>query len=471
MWIYAFSLAVDKAFSVITIPLMASYVAPGEYGDYELVLSLCAFVLLVLGFGVADTFMRFGGAQSELGQRRYAAELLGVLLIISFTLGLLIQLGAQSAADLLGIKTSTWSLRWTLLASTVTGLIELPLVWVRMRDRPGLYLWLTVPRAIAHVAATWTALVMGYGVEGVIVFNAWIGLACSAVFVTEMARTTGIAFSKKALLHLLTYGLPIVGGGLAYFVMTTLNRWFLTGVVTHEEIGLFGLANRIAMAASLAIVPVVMWWFPKRIAALGDLAGRQQSVLVWGYAIGLILLSSLAIILLSPIFVAWFFPKSYAGALQYLPGCIVGLALGQIVSFTCVGVMARDNGYWSLGIDCVAALAAFGLLFILIPRWGVHGAIWCTIAAHVIRLALFYLLGQKTVSLEYPIGGATIVTAVCVFSIWFAPDDSARWSRFAWSVASLATVTFLLHALHVARIPQTISQGANRLVNLAFGSR
>ncbi|NJL50510.1 MAG: hypothetical protein HC909_02140 [Blastochloris sp.] len=46
IWFYAGSVAFEKGFSLVTVPLMAAYVVPADYGDYELVLSLCVFVML-----------------------------------------------------------------------------------------------------------------------------------------------------------------------------------------------------------------------------------------------------------------------------------------------------------------------------------------------------------------------------------------------------------------------------------------
>ena len=50
---------VEKAFSFITIPLMAIYVPPSEYGRYDLAISLVEFFGIVFAFGLGDTLIRF----------------------------------------------------------------------------------------------------------------------------------------------------------------------------------------------------------------------------------------------------------------------------------------------------------------------------------------------------------------------------------------------------------------------------
>ncbi|MFM2422107.1 MAG: hypothetical protein RL291_637, partial [Pseudomonadota bacterium] len=58
---YAVSVVLDKGFSLLTIPLVAAYLAPSEFGRLEVALSLIEFVGLIMALGLADTLVRFAG--------------------------------------------------------------------------------------------------------------------------------------------------------------------------------------------------------------------------------------------------------------------------------------------------------------------------------------------------------------------------------------------------------------------------
>ena len=65
---YVASVAVDKGFSIISIPLLAAYLAPSSYGRLDVAVSLIESVGLVMSFGMADTLARFSsvaGSESE----------------------------------------------------------------------------------------------------------------------------------------------------------------------------------------------------------------------------------------------------------------------------------------------------------------------------------------------------------------------------------------------------------------------
>ncbi len=464
MWLYAGSIAFEKGFSLVTVPLMAAYVVPSDYGDYELVLSLCVFVLVFSALGVGDTLIRFASGRSEQDQSKYAAELLGTIICFAIVFGAFVQALAGPAVQLLVIKCDMTAVRWTLLASSVNGLIELPFVWLRFRDHATLFFWFSILRSISHVVATWAALVLDQGVEGVIILNAWVGLGYALVLVSWMIWDTGVVWSRALLRNVLVYSLPLVGGGLALFSIATLNRWFLSGAVTTAEIGLFGLAMRLAMAASLIAIPLNMWWYPKRIAALASPEGRAQYAQVWGYGMATILLPSMGLALLGPVIVQLIFPLSYNGALAYLPGAILAMAMSLVAQFSNGGVHARGDGMGVLAIDAIGALTAVTLLFVLVPEFGVHGAIASMVMAHTIRAILFHVCGQRVARVEHPMFGIALASALAVLAVWLAPDETALVARVVWALACGIGLVGVLHWTSAAPVPSAAFDYAKRTV-------
>lgn len=464
IWLYAGSIAFEKGFSLITIPLMAAYVAPADYGDYELVLSLCMFVLVFFGLGAGDTLIRFASGRNEQNQKEYAAQLLGTVLCFAILFGAIVQAIAAPAAEMLGIKSSMTALRWTLLSSSVNGLIELPLVWLRFRDRASIFFWFAILRTVSHVFATWVALLLEQGVEGVIILNAWVGLGYAAVLVGWMVRDTGVAWSSALLRNLAVYSAPLVAGSLALFSIASLNRWFLSGVVSHAEIGFFGLALRLAMAASLVAVPLLMWWYPKRIAALASPEGREQYASVWGYGMATILLPSMGLTLLGPVILHLLFPQSYGGALAYLPGAVLAGALNMVAQYSNGGVHARGDAFGVLAVDATGALTSVLLLFTLVPQFGAHGAVASLVAAHAVRAILFHVSGQRVARVEYPIFGIGLASAFSVLAVWLAPNETALVARVVWTVICGLSILGILHVTGAAPIPSGAFDYARRAV-------
>ncbi len=448
---YALSIAFDRAFSILTVPLMAFYVTPGHYGNYEVLLGLTALLSALMMLGINETAMRFIATETDPdARRRLAAEFLGTTIVVALVLGAIIQLFATILVDALAIQFDMMAIRLTFVSLSLGAIIELTLVWLRILDRGQFYFWTVTIRTISHVAATWLALLLGLGVDGVVEFNAIVAIAIAAFLGIILGRETGLALSRRALGQLSVYGAPIVLGSLAVVAIGPLNRLFLNGVATDSEIGVFGLAARLALAAGLAAQPFIMWWFPKRLAVLQTPSGHAENVRMWGYGVALTLLNGLGILLLAPIFIEYVLPVSYSAATEYLPGCVLMVVLAQIALMTSVGAMSRANGMSNLAIDLVgAAVAIVGLL--LLPRYfGVWGAIAAGIASQLVRLGLHALTHVDGVRLAYPLGPVVFAGIVAAAACAIAPE--ALLTRIAWSVGALLAVAALVHILKIAEL-------------------
>ncbi|MFX8453511.1 hypothetical protein ABTL48_21175, partial [Acinetobacter baumannii] len=83
------------------------------------------------------------------------------------------------------------------------------------------------------------------------------------------------------------------------------------------------------LATPLLLQPFLLWWSPRRIAALHRPGGLDESRWAWGLGYSVLVLSALAIALAAPVFIALFLPKSYAGASVFLPLVVVVCALNE----------------------------------------------------------------------------------------------------------------------------------------------
>ena len=433
------------------MPLTALYVSPQAYGSYEIVLSLCALLMALMGFGVGDTANRFlSTIEDESARRRAAAATFGTIIVVSAGLGLVLQAIIHVIARWLAVDFDMTALRLSLLSISFSSLIEFGLVWLRIHDRGQVYFTIVTARTVAHVAATWLALILGRDVAGVLMFNAFVLLALELGLGLYLWRELGATVSRPAMSQLLTYGAPIVLGSLALVAVGSLNRLFLNGVNSVAEIGLFGLASRLALAAGLAAQPFILWWFPKRLAALDAATGHADNVRMWGYGVALTMVNALAVLLVGPLFIHAVLPQTYWAASELLPGCVTIILLGQIVQMSSEGALCRTDGLSALAIDLLGAALAICCLYLLAARWGVAGAIAAGISAHLLRLILHVFVRADGTRLTYPIGSTFVVGLVCCLIYQVAPTGLI-W-RAVWSVPALALVMFLFHLLRIAEL-------------------
>ena len=451
---YAASVAVDKGFSIVSIPLLAAYLMPSDYGRLDVAISLIESAGLVMSFGMADTLVRFAGmAHSETERKRCISELLACALLLTFAIGAALQLAAPWLADTFKISISTTALRWGLFGATLTALIELPLMWLRLADRAGLFLAITGVRSAIQVMAMWLVLRAGYGADGILIANGMTILVLSCLLTAWQIAETGLAFSVVALRRIVNYGVPLVLAALAMFALGSCNRLFLSGQVADSEIAFLGLATKLALAAPLLFQPFNLWWGARRFTALGEPDGLEQSAWAWGLGYSMLIVSALGVCMVGPVFIELAFPGHYAEASHYLPFVVLICVLNELNTLCNTGTYARDNGLGVLAANSCGAVVAVAGYAILTPTFGVPGVIGATIAGHLMRLAVFLHTGHALAPIRYPFAAAAAVFMLAATAIAFAPPASQLVARTVWSVLAVAGTCAAISGLRLVVVP------------------
>jgi O-antigen/teichoic acid export membrane protein len=433
---YTASVGFDKGFSIITIPLVASYLAPQEFGRLDVVVSVIEFTGLVLAFGLAETLVRFASAaQTDVERRACAGRFLGTALVLAAVVGTLLQVVAPWIAAALNIQVGLPALRMGLAGATVAALIEAPLIWMRLNHRSDLYLLFVMGRSISQVTLMWLVLSAGWGSDGLIMANAAAMLLFSACLVLWQLSDTGIGLSREALSRVGGYGLPLVGAGLAMFALGNGNRWFLSGRVSDAEIAYLAMAFKLALIAPLLLQPFALWWNAQRIDALTAPGGLDKSASAWGLGFSVLTLSALGVALAGPVLIHLALPPAYAGASFYLPFAVLVCFFNELNTLCNVGAYAKPNGLYVFGINATGAAVAVNGYALLVPHFGVSGVLAAMIAGHLVRLAL----------------PANVL------------------ARAAWSVAAFATVGIALLALRLIPIPGRVLPKRLRSLDYAIG--
>ena len=449
--IYAAAMAWTKGLAMLSVPLLTRTLAPAEFGRLELLSSAAEIGGLIAGAGLIDTLYRFANGPDG---RAQAGRVTGLALLIVVIGMVLLTLAAPFIAAAMPLATSSGEIMLLGAAVVLEGVIGVPLGWMRMHGRAGAFAMLTGLRATLQVALMAALVLGGFGVSGVLAAGAVAGFLLAGVLTAGQARATGISFDGRQSLLLLAYGVPLVGGGLAAFVLGTADRWFLAGRVSGEALGWYGLAVKIAMIVPLLVQPFELWWYPRRLAVLSGPDGRAQSSRVVMAAMAMLMIAAGAVALAGPALVALLAPASYAPAGHMVPFLALALALQLASSMANVGCYARRTGTQALLVNVAAAAVALDGYAAFIPGYGVEGAIAATVLAQAARFAIFALLSQRSAPLDWQVMRLLAVFAVSVAAV--VVSGAAGWALLVLGVA-------VAEALNLVKLP---AMGRLRLLSV-----
>jgi O-antigen/teichoic acid export membrane protein len=433
---YILATLIDKGFSFITIPVMTHFMAPSAFGSLDVAVSFVEFAGLLATLGLAETLLRFASATASASERRVcAAETLGLSLLLAGALGAFLQALLPLALAIAPVGIDMWALRIAVAGASATALIEVPLMWLRLNQRAHGFLAFVCVRASLQAMAVCGVLLAGYGPAGILVANGVVALIFAGALLVFLLREVGVAVTGRAMRRQLAYGVPILLGLLAMFALGNCDRWFLASVVPPAEIAFYGLAAKLALATALVFQPFLMWWSARRLSLLAEENGPERVAEAWGLGVAVLLCGALGVGLAAPVFVVFGLPAAYAPALQWLPFLVMLSVLNEFNSLSNTGCYAYPNGMRVLAVNAGAAACAFAGYALLVPRFGIAGAIAATYLAQTLRLGLFLYAGRKAAPVRYRWGGTAAGIAIVLAAMHFAPppEDLVRsvlWSGF-----------------------------------------
>ncbi len=452
--IYIISVTAERGASLVSLPIMAAYLGAGDYGQYDVAVSFVEFIVLILGLAAGATLIRFASVEtSEAASRLCARELAGTSLCLAIAFGLPVVIFGPFVTDALGVATNHQAFRVLLAGACVSGIIELPLYWLRLQDRALTFFTIVMTRTFAQLICMWLALYLGYGVPGIMVANGAVLVVMAAILLMMQTRDTGLGVSARAFYRIVTYGFPIIGAMLAMYALGNSNKLFLPGHVAPETIAHFGLAMRLAMIVTLALAPFELWWGPKRIAALNQAGGLELSARMWGIALALMLCAATGVTLGGSVVVNILLPAEYAGTSQYILPLVALQLLHGTALVSNVGSYARQNGTYVFIIEAVSGGLAVAGYFLLVADYGVAGVMVSIAFGQIVRLALHLWLGQALAPIAYPWLPALICLAVAGVLIAVAPDSDWLVGRTLYTIFGVALMAGAVLATGLAKWP------------------
>lgn len=418
--LYGLSIFLMKGISLIMLPIYTSYLMPNEYGRLEVLVVFANIVSIILGFGLVEALYRFVGLADGIEKKqRHAAECLFVAGIIALISYAIFHFYAKDLLHFLPGDITENELYLLGVALSVGGLINIPLAWLRITERAGLFFIISMLKVILQVSLTLYWLINGWGITSILASGAVSSIIVAIILCVIQLKETRISFSLKHIKNIVTYAGPIFIGGAATFTLSGMDRWLLAEHFGATQIAAYAIAIKFALVPTLLIQPFTLWWFPKRFSVLKEQDGKNINAhfAVLGAILSVLICGSLGLI--GPLLIQYLTPPAYHGAITILPWLLLCTLLKMLADLLNLGCFVEKSTQLQMNINLGASGIGGLLLIILVPLFMIEGALAALIAANVIRMALFYYFSQQKIYLPYRFGYLYPAISAAVVATWF----------------------------------------------------
>jgi O-antigen/teichoic acid export membrane protein len=435
--LYGSGQMLNRAVQAAVLYLLTRVFPPAEFGVVDLVMTVSVLATLFIIFGMDSALARsfYDAPDTEDRRRKAMTSALHRVIGGSFV-GLLLVIWARPVSVLL-LRSPSYEkyvrlLGWGLPFSSLYAFCNEAL---RVTFQPKKFIWLNAFNSVLLGGLTlWFVQFLRLSVAGVFWAKLFADAATAAVglvLVRHILTRRGGSWADFR--TMIAYGAPLVPMALIYYLLTYADRQVLVRLSTLTEVGVYGLAARIATPVLMAIAAFQLAWGPSAFAAArqeghGAIYARVLNLYVAGGA-AVALLTAFAAPLLVRIV-----PASYGGA--WKPGGLLALAAVANGAYyiVAVGVQLRRENGWLVLTTAVAAAVTIGLAILWVGKWGVTGVALATLLGFSVSTASLYAVSQARNRFPYRglacLGMFLLAVALSVASWWASVSALGFVARF-----------------------------------------
>lgn len=409
--VYGLANVLVQAGSFVLLPIYLRCLTPGDFGILEVTGRLAETVGTVLLFGgFRQALYTFYQQASDGRERRevvtatfalvVAAAVLGVL--ATLTLGPVLSGWIAPPAD--GGPTLTIPLLYlAILGILLEPLSLIPLTLIQARVESGTYVLIVVAQFLVRVGlCIFLVRFLGWGVAGALLATALSG-ALFGIVLTMRELTGGLAWPTLARLQaLVAFALPLLPGGLCFFVLHHGDRFFLLRHGSVAEVGTYALGYKLAMVVRLlSIVPLYMVWSSRMYEVARTAEAPRVFGVVFTRILAAYLFCGLALCLFSPEVVLILGGSAYLDAAALVAPVVLACFFQAATSLMDGGFYICRRMTTKLSVTVLSTGVMLALYAVLIPRWGSWGAALATLGGFGFLALATYLATQPIFPVRY----------------------------------------------------------------------
>jgi O-antigen/teichoic acid export membrane protein len=418
---YGLASLVGPGTGLLLLPVYTRYLSASDFGFIALleVVSLLLATVFSLGMTAMVPFYYVDEPDPGRRRRRLGSLLVGVTLLNVALTALVVSAGGA----VLGVVMPSVPATPFLPILALTALLE-P-YWIvagailQIQERAGRYSALSVARVALSITLRIVAVVvLAGGVTGFLAANLATAAVTAAVVMPLLRREAALVLDVRELWRALAVGGPTVPNNLLSYGFRSLDRVIMERFVSHDQIGVYYLALRLADVLRLGADVLISAWRPVFFKEAGD---ARFVATVAPDVIRLVAIGFLGMFVVLSLFareaVALLLAPAFAAAAPLVPVLLAAMAIKALTSFPHLVLWYRKRAAYMPVLTLVALGVSLGANLVLTPRLGTWGIATSLLLSWVVLFVLTLAVARRLYPLPYPwrpIGFAATVAVVAV---------------------------------------------------------
>ena len=402
--IYVVPVVLSRGIGLLLLPVYTRYLSPTEYGVLEILGIAYALLNLLLPLEISQAVARLLPEADATKKIRYASTSFWYTAIVFSGFAAMVWMFPATAGNLFFGRTGYEHMVGigvlAMVPNALFYVVQNQLRW-NLQSKESAIVSIVYSVVMAVVAVTLVAL-FRFGIYGYILgqLSASLIALLLGLYYSRDKIPLRLSFDGLLLKEMLAFSAPLVFSGLAVYLNQYTDRWVLREFLGIDEVGIYGVAYRIASITALAIIAFQMAITPLVYKHYKEPDTAQTVGRIFSY----FLLVSLPLVgfigAFSAEIVSIIATTTFQSADRLAPWLAMAVILMGIYVFAPGLGIAKKTGLIAV-INVVAAGTNIALNFTLVPIYGAVGAAFATLCGGAIMASLYFWIASRFYAVAY----------------------------------------------------------------------
>lgn len=451
---YAAAALLQRGANLLLIPFYTRVIEPAEYGVLELLTAFSGilFTFLTLGLASAVNKCLHRDCETEEEQAGVLPTALALDLPFLAIAGFLLVVFAEPIAQLLLGDVGHASLIPLVAGQAICfGAGTVALSALRAQQRPAAFVAISLTQfAIATTLNVTLVLWFGMGIRGILWGNFISNAVALPIGIFIALRGASLRFDRRLVRPLMSFGLALVPGMLAAWVIDGSDRYLLRLYRPLSDVAVYGIGYRFGMLLEIGLVwPFQLAWPAFAFAASKKSGYRPVYARTLTYMTAASALLVIGISLIAEQIVGLAVGPEYRAAYHVIPAVAIAYALNGTQYCLAPGVHVAGYTRYLPAFAGAGAVTNVALNLLLIPTFGTLGAAWSTTAAFAVIAGGTAALAHRVHPIPYELSRlariviCSLVVLAAGYQIDAGEDITTLLARGTFAVVALPSLLAL----------------------------
>lgn len=408
--IYGFGNVLVRMLTFILLPFYMHVLPRAEYGVAILVMTFIAFMNHIYRYGMDSAILKFYEGADDDEQRRsilssgFYLNLVTSLILSSLLLAFRGQIGSFLIAE-----NSGGYIRFAAFIMFFDCMSWIPMALLRLKEKPRLFLTIRLIEVALNLGLNiYFVVILRIGIRGIFISTLISAFTKFFLLSLTIIKELRLTFSWQKARELVLFGLPLMPTGLILSAMQLINRRFvIEKYLGTDDVGLYGAGYKLGKFMMLVSVAFYYAWQPFFLKSGVSEESKKlfSRVLTYFTFVGLYIWLGLTLFIehIANIHIEdkYLINPDYQSCIQIVPYLLLAFVFYGIYQIFLPGIYHKKKTKYIAYNMLVTGLVNVGLNFLLVPRIGILGASFGTLAGFIMLAGLTYYKSQQLIHVDY----------------------------------------------------------------------